>query len=147
MYNTPMIFSIKAHLHKRMLDFNGDRVKLDEWRPILRALSLDRSLHLIAIRSKTSCSKGLKAVTIIFHQCEKTSMSIYSILICSQCWSTLTPKQSHELFQNCQFWSQISSSGVWYHLWVAVLPIIHIWHVSNWMDFYSLEITWSHWWQ
>ncbi|KAK3915571.1 Centrosomal protein of 78 kDa, partial [Frankliniella fusca] len=61
-YNTSMIFPIKAHLHKRILDFNGDRVKLDEWRPILRALSLDRSLHFIAIRSKHSCSKVLEHI-------------------------------------------------------------------------------------
>lgn len=58
-HNIPMIFPIKAHLHKRILDFNGDRVKLDEWRPILQALSLDRSLHLVAIRSKASHSKGI----------------------------------------------------------------------------------------
>ncbi|XP_026294380.1 centrosomal protein of 78 kDa [Frankliniella occidentalis] len=61
-HNTSMIFPIKAHLHKRILDFNGDRVKLDEWRPILKALSLDRSLHLIAIRSKNSCSKVLEHI-------------------------------------------------------------------------------------
>ncbi|PSN55506.1 hypothetical protein C0J52_02586 [Blattella germanica] len=47
---------VKAHLKKNILDFNCDRVTYDEWGPILNAISLDRSLDFIGIRS-THCGK------------------------------------------------------------------------------------------
>ncbi|XP_017769705.1 PREDICTED: centrosomal protein of 78 kDa [Nicrophorus vespilloides] len=38
-----------------ILDFVCDRVKPEEWPPILNALRLDTSLHVIAVRSKVQC--------------------------------------------------------------------------------------------
>lgn len=38
-----------------MLDFTCDRIKPEEWFPILRALQNDTSLHVIAIRSRAIC--------------------------------------------------------------------------------------------
>lgn len=42
---------IRANIEKKYLDFNADKLKLNDWELILQALSSDRSLHLIAIRS------------------------------------------------------------------------------------------------
>uniref|UniRef100_A0A1B6DH92 Centrosomal protein of 78 kDa n=2 Tax=Clastoptera arizonana TaxID=38151 RepID=A0A1B6DH92_9HEMI len=44
--------TIKKTLQKKALDIVGDRIKLNDWQPILKALGRDRSLHYIAIRSK-----------------------------------------------------------------------------------------------
>lgn len=38
-----------------VLDFVSDRIKAEEWVPIVKALSQDTSLHVIAIRSKIDC--------------------------------------------------------------------------------------------
>ncbi|KAJ9580749.1 hypothetical protein L9F63_024075 [Diploptera punctata] len=54
---------VKAHLKKNILDFNGDRITYDEWGPILNALSLDRSLHFIGVRSALCTKKVLEDVT------------------------------------------------------------------------------------
>lgn len=56
--NTIPISGIKVNLPNKVLDFIGDRIKLDDWRPILKALSCDRSLHYVAIRSKQTKING-----------------------------------------------------------------------------------------
>ncbi|XP_021921177.1 centrosomal protein of 78 kDa isoform X1 [Zootermopsis nevadensis] len=48
--------SVKAHLEKNILNFNGDLITCEEWGPILNALALDRSLHFIAVHSRL-CAK------------------------------------------------------------------------------------------
>ncbi|CAG2060555.1 unnamed protein product [Timema podura] len=53
---------VRAHRERSCLDINGDRVNFDHWGPILNALSLDRSLHFIAIRSKQFGKKLLNDV-------------------------------------------------------------------------------------
>ncbi|XP_067008771.1 centrosomal protein of 78 kDa isoform X1 [Anabrus simplex] len=60
--NLMPLSGVKAHLTKNTLDFNGDRVKLEEWGPILLALGLDRSLHFIAIRSRHPARKALEDI-------------------------------------------------------------------------------------
>ncbi|KAM9822234.1 centrosomal protein of 78 kDa isoform 1-T2 [Syngnathus typhle] len=42
---------VKLHLDKGVLDFNGDRVKLADWPPILDSIFINRHLHHIAITS------------------------------------------------------------------------------------------------
>ncbi|XP_049620060.1 centrosomal protein of 78 kDa isoform X2 [Syngnathus scovelli] len=42
---------VKLHLDKGILDFNGDRVKLADWPPILDSIFINRHLHHIAITS------------------------------------------------------------------------------------------------
>lgn len=44
--------AIKQNLDKGILDFYCDRIKFDEWWSIINALGSDKSLHLIAIRSR-----------------------------------------------------------------------------------------------
>lgn len=44
------------------LDFTTDRVKMDDWGPILNSLSLDRSLRSISVRSRYQCRKPLEEV-------------------------------------------------------------------------------------
>ncbi|XP_044017347.1 centrosomal protein of 78 kDa [Aphidius gifuensis] len=41
------------------LDFTTDRVKIDDWGPILNSLSLDKSLKIIKVKSKYHCRKLL----------------------------------------------------------------------------------------
>lgn len=45
------------------LDFTTDRVKMDDWNPILNALSLDHTLKSIAIRSRYQYRKAMENVT------------------------------------------------------------------------------------
>lgn len=45
------------------LDFTTDRVKMDDWNPILNALSLDNTLKSIAIRSRYQYRKPMENVT------------------------------------------------------------------------------------
>ncbi|XP_031837427.1 uncharacterized protein LOC116429095 [Nomia melanderi] len=44
------------------LDFTTDRVKMDDWGPILNSLSLDRSLRSICVRSRYQCRKSLEEI-------------------------------------------------------------------------------------
>ncbi|XP_076177678.1 uncharacterized protein LOC143151984 [Ptiloglossa arizonensis] len=44
------------------LDFTTDRVKVDDWNPILNSLSLDRSLKTISVRSRYQCRKPLEEI-------------------------------------------------------------------------------------
>ncbi|XP_069687965.1 centrosomal protein of 78 kDa isoform X2 [Periplaneta americana] len=53
---------VMVHLKKNILDFNGDRITYEEWGPILNALSLDRSLHFIGIRSIRSAKTAMEDV-------------------------------------------------------------------------------------
>lgn len=43
--------AVKLNLDKGMLDFNGDRVKLTDWPPILHSISINKHLLHIAISS------------------------------------------------------------------------------------------------
>jgi centrosomal protein CEP78 len=51
---------IKVNSSNNFLDFVGDRLKVDEWKPLLEAISNDRSLHFISVRSKYNNIKGNK---------------------------------------------------------------------------------------
>ncbi|XP_012524569.1 protein Cep78 homolog [Monomorium pharaonis] len=44
------------------LDFTTDRIKLDDWGPILNSLSLDRSLKSISVHSRYQCRKPLEEI-------------------------------------------------------------------------------------
>nr|XP_012215345.1 PREDICTED: centrosomal protein of 78 kDa-like [Linepithema humile] len=44
------------------LDFTTDRIKMDDWGPILNSLSLDRSLKSISVHSRYQCRKPLEEV-------------------------------------------------------------------------------------
>ncbi|XP_072289604.1 centrosomal protein of 78 kDa-like [Eucyclogobius newberryi] len=43
--------AVTMNLDKGMLDFNGDRIKLSDWPPILDSISINKQLHHIAISS------------------------------------------------------------------------------------------------
>ncbi|XP_037337896.2 centrosomal protein of 78 kDa isoform X2 [Pungitius pungitius] len=43
--------AVKMNLDKGMLDFNGDRVKLTDWPPILSSICINKHIHHIAISS------------------------------------------------------------------------------------------------
>lgn len=43
--------AVKVHLDKKMLDFNGDRVAIPDWPPILSSICINKHLHHIAISS------------------------------------------------------------------------------------------------
>lgn len=43
--------AVKINLDKGMLDFNGDKLKLVDWPPILSSISINKHLHHIAISS------------------------------------------------------------------------------------------------
>ncbi|XP_011691473.1 PREDICTED: protein Cep78 homolog [Wasmannia auropunctata] len=44
------------------LDFTTDRIKMDDWGPILNSLSLDRSLKSISVHSRYQCRKPLEEI-------------------------------------------------------------------------------------
>ncbi|XP_078107185.1 centrosomal protein of 78 kDa isoform X2 [Sander vitreus] len=48
--------AVKMNLDKGMLDFNGDRVKLTDWPPILNSICINKHLHHIAISSAYQAS-------------------------------------------------------------------------------------------
>ncbi|XP_019125294.2 centrosomal protein of 78 kDa isoform X3 [Larimichthys crocea] len=50
--------AVKMNLDKGMLDFNGDRVKLTDWPPILNSICINKHLHHIAISSTYQASLG-----------------------------------------------------------------------------------------
>ena len=52
--------AVKINLEKGMLDFNGDRLKLTDWPPVLHSISINKHLHHIAISStyQASASSG-----------------------------------------------------------------------------------------
>ncbi|XP_061881502.1 centrosomal protein of 78 kDa isoform X2 [Entelurus aequoreus] len=50
--------AVKMHLDKGILDFNGDRVKLVDWPPILESISINKHLCHIAISSTYQTSYG-----------------------------------------------------------------------------------------
>ncbi|XP_041792936.1 centrosomal protein of 78 kDa isoform X2 [Chelmon rostratus] len=50
--------AVKMNLDKGMLDFNGDRVKLTDWPPILNSICINKHLHHIAISSTYQAVRG-----------------------------------------------------------------------------------------
>ncbi|XP_071393649.1 centrosomal protein of 78 kDa [Centroberyx affinis] len=50
--------AVKMNLAKGMLDFNGDRVKLTDWPPILNSISINKHMQHIAISSTYQASLG-----------------------------------------------------------------------------------------
>ncbi|XP_035496369.2 centrosomal protein of 78 kDa [Scophthalmus maximus] len=50
--------AVKMNLDKGMLDFNGDRLKLADWPPVLTSVSINKHLHHIAISSTYQASLG-----------------------------------------------------------------------------------------
>ncbi|KAK7791066.1 hypothetical protein R5R35_007156 [Gryllus longicercus] len=48
-----------------MLDVYGDRLKIDEWAPILEALKLDRNLHFIAFRSRYNTRRVIEEANTV----------------------------------------------------------------------------------
>ncbi|KAM7415968.1 hypothetical protein PAMA_018168 [Pampus argenteus] len=50
--------AVKMNLDKGMLDFNGDRVKVTDWPPILNSIFINKHLHHIAISSTYQASLG-----------------------------------------------------------------------------------------
>ncbi|XP_044053857.1 centrosomal protein of 78 kDa [Siniperca chuatsi] len=50
--------AVKMNLDKGRLDFNGDRVKLTDWPPILNSICINKHLHHIAISSTYQASLG-----------------------------------------------------------------------------------------
>jgi len=53
-HNCPILYRVNVHVHMGVLDFCGDGLKRSDWKPLLKALSMDRCLHFVAIRSKAS---------------------------------------------------------------------------------------------
>ncbi|GLH02113.1 Protein Cep78 homolog, partial [Gryllus bimaculatus] len=53
---------VKARAGKNMLDVCGDRLKMDEWAPIIEALRHDRNLHFIAFRCRYPVKSVLEDV-------------------------------------------------------------------------------------
>ncbi|XP_019954552.2 centrosomal protein of 78 kDa [Paralichthys olivaceus] len=49
---------IKMNLDKGMLDFNGDRLKVTDWPPVLASISINKHLHHIAVSSTYQASLG-----------------------------------------------------------------------------------------
>ncbi|GFS06086.1 centrosomal protein of 78 kDa-like [Elysia marginata] len=43
--------AVKAHLPQGVLDLNGDRVRLNDWQPIINSLRINKSLNFVALRS------------------------------------------------------------------------------------------------
>lgn len=50
--------NIKVDNSNKSLDFVGDRLKFDDWKPVLEAISNDRTLHFISVRSRHLNAKG-----------------------------------------------------------------------------------------
>ncbi|XP_063345712.1 centrosomal protein of 78 kDa isoform X1 [Pelmatolapia mariae] len=48
--------AVKMNLNKGMLDFNGDKLKLADWPPVLSSISINKHLHHIAISSTYQAS-------------------------------------------------------------------------------------------
>ncbi|XP_030593653.1 centrosomal protein of 78 kDa [Archocentrus centrarchus] len=48
--------AVKMNLDKGMLDFNGDKLKLTDWLPVLSSISINKHLHHIAISSTYQAS-------------------------------------------------------------------------------------------
>lgn len=52
--------AIKQNLDKGILDFYCDRIKFEEWWSIINALSYDKTLHFVAIRSRHPQKRALE---------------------------------------------------------------------------------------
>ncbi|XP_070537110.1 centrosomal protein of 78 kDa-like isoform X2 [Ptychodera flava] len=49
--NSCPLQSVKAHIHDDVLDINADRIRLNDWTPILNSIKINRHLRFIGIRS------------------------------------------------------------------------------------------------
>ncbi|XP_005113066.2 centrosomal protein of 78 kDa, partial [Aplysia californica] len=43
--------AVKAHLAQGVVDLNGDRIRLNDWMPIINTVRINKSLQFIAVRS------------------------------------------------------------------------------------------------
>lgn len=60
------VAAVKVHLSRGMLDFNGDHVHVTDWTPILNALSINKQLHHIAIKSTHLSTIGAQGEFVFF---------------------------------------------------------------------------------
>lgn len=60
--------NIKVDNSNKSLDFVGDRLKFDDWKPVLEAISNDRTLHFISVRSRHLNAKG-KFSSVYYYRC------------------------------------------------------------------------------
>jgi hypothetical protein len=67
--STMPLAAVVAHQKRNKLSLSGDRLTYDEWVPVLRALSLDNSLHCISVHSTCSANTG---------------NSVYALYTCSE---------------------------------------------------------------
>ncbi|KAG8229277.1 hypothetical protein J437_LFUL009638, partial [Ladona fulva] len=60
-YRQIPLSGVKNHLSKGVLDLSVDRLKAEDWRPLLEALYIDRELHKICVRSRYPARKVLES--------------------------------------------------------------------------------------
>ena len=49
--DTAPLPAVKAHLNQGVIDLNGDRIRLNDWMPIINTIKINKSLQFIAVRS------------------------------------------------------------------------------------------------
>ncbi|XP_014027650.2 centrosomal protein of 78 kDa isoform X1 [Salmo salar] len=59
MQDSVPLSAVKANLSQGMLDFNGDRLKLTDWTPILNSLTINKQLQHVAVRSCYQSGLGI----------------------------------------------------------------------------------------
>lgn len=80
--------NIKVDNSNKSLDFVGDRLKFDDWKPVLEAISNDRTLHFISVRSRYLNAKG-KFSSVQYHMIVSTLKSLIYLLFIGQLFRRL----------------------------------------------------------
>ncbi|XP_076005467.1 centrosomal protein of 78 kDa [Genypterus blacodes] len=73
--------AVTMNLDNNVLDFNGDRVKLADWQPILDSIAINKHLHHIAISSTYQAGLGSRDTDIRYY---KSSLRKKIPAICSK---------------------------------------------------------------
>jgi hypothetical protein len=63
------------------LDFTTDRIKMDDWGPILNSLSLDRSLKAISVHSRLQIHLSARRITVAYYaSCRRNPLFLFTSL-------------------------------------------------------------------
>ena len=80
--NSVPLSHITANLQDDFIDCNADRVRLDDWSPILNALRVNNSLRYLAFRSSWQPQESGKYCYRYFKVFHIYCISIYSFIYC-----------------------------------------------------------------
>lgn len=142
--------AVTMNLDKGILDFNGDRVKLEDWQPIFNSISINKHLHHIAISSTYQTSLGSGEAGKAENRLSTSSdndLNFKSVWLANSAYLLFQIEGTISLStgRRSQPFALKTSHSSCAKLWESVWPFLPIWRLCSLMDFHWEKGTSSPW--